>query len=46
MKIVDLEDKKTTMNIQLIHLSWFVVVVVILIYLVKEKGQGKNLYLE
>ena len=46
MKIVDLEDKKTTMNIQLIHLSWFVGVVVILVYLVKEKGQGKSLYLE
>ena len=46
MKIVDLEDKKTTMNIQLIHLCCFVVVVVILVYLVKAKGQGKNLYLE
>ena len=46
MKIVDLEDKKTAMDVQLMHLSWFVVVVVILVYLVKVKGHGKNLYWE
>ena len=33
MKIVDLEDKRPTK-----------IVVVILVYLVKAKGQGKNLY--